>query len=63
MSVLESVLQEVQEEIGAIIDREGNPIQTDDVERAIAYLLRSPLKDCQFRYQIQEWLDDWRFSF
>ncbi len=25
MSVLESVLQEVQEEIGAIIDREGNP--------------------------------------
>ena len=62
MSVLESVLQEVQEEIGAIIDREGNPIQTDEMERPITYLLRSHLEDCQFRYEIQEWLDDRRFS-
>lgn len=63
MSALESVLQEVRQEIRAIVDSEGNPIESDEVERAIAYLLRSPLKDCQFRYQIQEWLDDWRFSF
>ena len=62
MSVLESVLQEVQEEIGAIIDREGNPIQTDEVEEAIAQLLRAHLEDCQFRHEIQEWLDNCRFS-
>ncbi len=54
--------QEIREELGAIVDGEGNPIQTDEMERPITYLLRSHLEDCQFRYEIQEWLDDRRFS-
>lgn len=56
--MLEAALQEIREELGAIVDSEGNPIQPGEVERAIAYLLRSRLEDCQFRYEIQEWLDD-----
>lgn len=61
--MLEAVLQEIRDELGAIVDSEGNPIQIDEVERAIVYLLRSHLEDCQFRYEIQEWLDDRRFGF
>ena len=61
--MLEAVLQEIREEIGAIVDSEGNPIESDEVEEAIAQLLRAHLEDCQFRYEIQEWLDNWRFSF
>ena len=59
--MLEAVLQEIRDELGAIVDSEGNLIQSDEVERVIAYLLRSHLEDCQFRYEIQEWLDDRRF--
>lgn len=62
MSALESVLQEVREEIGAIVDSEGNPIESDEVEEAIAQILRAHLEDCQFRHEIQEWLDNCRFS-
>ena len=62
MPTLESVLKEVRKEIGAIVDSEGKPIQTEEVEGAIVYLLRSLLEDCQLRAEIQEWLDTCRFS-
>ena len=62
MPSLESVLQEVREEVRAIVDSEGKPIKTEEVEVAIVYLLRSLLEDCQLRSEIQEWLDTCRFS-
>ncbi len=62
MPALESVLQEVRKEIGAIVDSDGNPIKTEEVEGAIIYLLRSLLEDCQLRAEIQEWLDTCRFG-
>ena len=62
MPGLESILQEVREEIGAIVDSEGKPISTEEVEGAIVYLLRSLLGDCQLRAEIQEWLDTCRFG-
>ena len=39
MPDLESVLQEVRKGIGAIVDSEGKPIKTEEVEGAIVYLL------------------------
>ena len=62
MPALESVLQEVRKEIGAIVDSEGKPINTEEQEGAIIYLLRSLLEDCQLRSEIQEWLDTCRFG-
>ena len=58
MPALESVLQEVRQEIGAIVDSEGKPIKTEEVEGAIVYLLRSLFEDYQLRAEIQEWLDN-----
>ena len=52
MPALESVLQEVRKEIGAITDSEGKLIETEEVEGAIVYLLRSLLEDCQLRSEI-----------
>ena len=62
MPDLESVLQEVRKGIGAIVDSEGKPIKTEEVEGAIVYLLRSLFEDCQLRAEIQEWLDTCRFG-
>ena len=62
MPSLESMLQEVRKEVGAITDSEGKPIKTEEVEVAIVYLLRSLLEDCQLRAEIQEWLDTCRFG-
>ena len=62
MPDLESVLQEVRKGIGAIVNSEGKPIKTEEVEAAIVYLLRSLLGDCQLRAEIQEWLDTCRFG-
>ena len=52
MPTLESVLQEVRQEIGAIVDSEGKPIKTEEVEGAIVYLLRSLFEDYQLRAEI-----------
>ena len=62
MPDLDSVLQEVRKEIGAIVDSEGKLMETEEVEGAIVYLLRSLLEDCQLRAEIQEWLDTCRFG-
>ena len=62
MPDLESVLQEVRKAVGAIVDSEGKPINTEEVEGVIVYLLRSLLEDCQLRAEIQEWLDTCRFG-
>jgi hypothetical protein len=61
---LDEMLGQVRQEIGSICDSEGDRIQSDEVERAIAHLLKTHLEDCRFQYEIQEWLDNirWRQS-
>jgi hypothetical protein len=38
-SILDDVLGQVRQEISSICDSEGDPIQADEVERAIVHLL------------------------
>ena len=45
----------------AIVRGEGDRIQVDEVERAIAHLSQTHLEECRFRDQVQEWLDILRF--
>jgi hypothetical protein len=61
-SILADVLGQVRQEISAICDSEGDPIQADEVEGAIGYLLTMHFQDCRFRDEIQEWLDTLRFG-
>jgi hypothetical protein len=61
-TILDEVLGLVRQEMGSICDSEGNRIQADEVERAIAHLLTTHLQDCRFRDEIQEWLDTLRFG-
>jgi hypothetical protein len=61
-SILDDVLGQVRQEISAICDSEGDPIQADEVEGAIVHLLRTHLEDCRFQDEIQEWLDTLRFE-
>jgi hypothetical protein len=59
---LDEMLGQVRQEIGSICDSEGDRIQADEVERAIAHLLQTHLEDCRFHDEIQEWLDNLRFG-
>ncbi len=61
VQILAIQLEQVREEINLICDSEGDRIQPDEVECAIAHLLQMQLEDCRFRNEIQEWLDDLRF--
>ena len=54
MPDLESVLQEVRKGIGAIVDSEGKPINTEEMKGAIVYLLQSLFEDYQLRAELQE---------
>jgi hypothetical protein len=60
-TILDKMLGQLRQEIGSISDSEGDRIQPDEVERAIAYLLQTHLEDCRFQDEIQEWLDTLRF--
>jgi hypothetical protein len=60
-TLLDEMLGQVRQEIGSICDSEGDRIQADEVERAIAHLLQMHLEDCRFQDEIQEWLDKLRF--
>jgi hypothetical protein len=57
VQILAIRLEQVREEINLICDSEGDRIQPDEVECAIAYLLQMQLEDCRFQDEIQEWLD------
>jgi hypothetical protein len=57
----ESALQDQSPVEISICDSEGDRIQVDEVERAIAHLLQTHLEDCRFQDEIQEWLDNLRF--
>ena len=61
VQILAIRLEQVREEINLICDSEGERIQPDEVERAIAHLLQMHLEDCRLRDEIQEWLDNLRF--
>jgi hypothetical protein len=61
VQILDDVLAQVREELSLICDSEGDLIQYDEVERAIAHLLQTHLEDCRFQDEIQEWLDTLRF--
>jgi hypothetical protein len=61
-TTLDEMLGQVRQEIGSICDSEGDRIQSDEVERAIAHLLKTHLEDCRFQDEIQEWLDTLRFG-
>ena len=61
VQILAIRLEQVREEISLICDSEGDRIQPDEVERAIAHLLQTHLEDCRFQDEIQEWLDNLRF--
>ena len=56
-TTLDDAFSHVWQEISAICDSEGDRIQADEVESAIAHLLQMQLEDCRFRDEIQEWLD------
>ena len=62
VQILADLLEQVRDEINLICDSEGDRIQPDEVEKAIAYLLQTQLEDCRFRNEIQEWLDRLRFG-
>jgi hypothetical protein len=61
IQILDDVLAQVREELSLICDSEGDLIQYDEVERAIAHLLQTHLEDCRFQDEIQEWLDTLHF--
>ena len=61
IQVLAIRLEQVRDEINLICDSEGDRIQPDEVECAIAHLLQMHLEDCRFRDGVQEWLDALRF--
>jgi hypothetical protein len=61
VQILDDVLAQVRAELSLICDSEGDLIQYDEVERAIAHLLQTHLEDCRFQDEIQEWLDTLRF--
>ena len=62
VQILAIRLEQVREEINLICDSEGDRIQPDEVECAIAYLLQMHLEDCRFQDEIQEWLEVVRFG-
>ena len=62
VQILADLLEQVREEINLICDSEGDRIQPDEVESAIAHLLQTHLEDCRFQDEIQEWLDTLRFG-
>ena len=62
VQILAIRLEQVREEINLICDSEGDRIQPDEVECAIAHLLQMHLEDCRFRDEIQEWLEVVRFG-
>ena len=62
VQILTIRLEQVREEINLICDSEGDRIQPDEVECAIAHLLQMHLEDCRFRDEIQEWLEVVRFG-
>lgn len=61
VQILAIRLEQVREEIDLICDSEGDQIQPDEVESAIAHLLQIYLEDCRFRDGVQEWLEALRF--
>ena len=62
VQILAIRLEQVREGINLICDSEGDRIQPDEVECAIAHLLQMQLEDCRFRDEIRAWLEVLRFG-
>ena len=62
VQILAIRLEQVREEINLICDSEGDRIQPDEVENAIAHLLQMHLEDCRFRDEIRAWFEVLRFG-